>query len=142
MISNFWKTMRSSIVVFLFFYGCVGPPEPDHGLIENKPVVVNDVSAFSFLMRNDRHTFEEEYNFNFSNFNPNNTLTSSLIISEYAGKDTLFINLYDENYQSVYNYAINGNYSKIDNYSLKIPNKIIFRGNNFSGTIDYSLIVQ
>ena len=142
MMSNFWKTMRFSIIVFSFFYGCVGPPEPDHGLIENKPVVVNDVSAFSFLMRNDRHTFEEEYNFNFSNINPNNTLTSSLIISEYAGKDTLFINLYDDNNQSVYNYAINGNYSKIDNYSLRKPHKIIFRGNNFSGTIDYSLIVQ
>ena len=85
MMSNFWKTMRFSIVVFSFFYGCVGPPEPDHGLIENKSVVVNDVSVFSFLMRNDRHTFEEEYNFNFSNINPNNTLTSSLIISEYAG---------------------------------------------------------
>ena len=66
-MSNFWKTMRFSIIVFSFFYGCVGPPEPDHGLIENKPVVVNDLSAFSFLMRNDRHTFEEEYNFNFSN---------------------------------------------------------------------------
>ena len=76
------------------------------------------------------------------NINPNNTLTSSLIISEYAGKDTLFINLYDDNDQPVYNYAINNNYSKIDNYSLKIPHKIIFRGNNFSGTIDYSFIVQ
>merc|ERR1711991_1000519 len=93
-------------------------------------------------MRNDRHTFEEEYNFNFSNINSNKTLTSSLIISEYAGKDTLFINLYDDNDQSVYIYAINSNYSKIDNYSLKLPHKIIFRGNNFSGTIDYSLIVQ
>ena len=41
MMSNFWKTMRFSIIVFSFFYGCVGPPEPDHGLIENKPVVVN-----------------------------------------------------------------------------------------------------
>ena len=58
-------------------------------------------------MRNDRHTFEEEYNLNFSNINQNNTLTSSLIISEYTGKDTLFINLYDDNDQSVYNYVIN-----------------------------------
>jgi hypothetical protein len=53
------KKFLSFILLSYILSSCVGPPDPDHGLVENLPVVINTSSAFSFSVRGDNFTLDE-----------------------------------------------------------------------------------
>ena len=52
------------ISIILITLSCVGPPDPEHGLIENFPVIINTTKTFSFILRGVDYSFEEDYALN------------------------------------------------------------------------------
>ena len=133
--------MKNYSFLLLALFGCVGPSDPDHGLIVNKPVLINNDTAFSFTIRSKNHTFDEQYELSLTS-NGSQKIISSLIVSDYSGADTLLIELTDYNDDIIYNYNLNSNISILDDNSNVLPVKANIRLNNFSGIIDWSVVLK
>ena len=133
-------------IIFLLIYGCVGPPEPDDGLIDNLPSIINTSDAFSFSLRGDKYDFNESYDLSFI-LDSNSVLSTTLIINEFSGNDTTSIFLKNSLDSTLYWYLVLGNsvYSRIDTMSedpFSYPEKINVVGTQFNGVVDFQIIKQ
>ena len=78
------------LVAISLFYNCVGPPEPDDGLIDNLPFVINTAEVFTFALRGNAYDDEESYDLSFA-LDSNAVLATTLIVNEYSGSDSTSI---------------------------------------------------
>jgi hypothetical protein len=124
------------VVVIWNLSACVGPPGPDQGLVENLPVIINTNSAFSFLVRGDNYTFEENIDLSL-NLPDGKTVASTLIVTEFKSTDTTFIQLVDVDGLKIYDYMVNGNMTRVDQTASLKPKKAILQGNKFSGILEW-----
>ena len=86
-MNNFCLIWIFSTILCLFFYiGCVGPPEPDHWMEENRPGVTNSESFFSFQINSKNFSFNDHYTLDM-NFDSTTSLTIKLIVSEYSNSN-------------------------------------------------------
>jgi len=127
----------------LVYWNCVGPEEPLDGLIEDMAAVVNTANAFTFNLKGNKYTFDENYTLSMQ-ADTNSVLTTSLIVQNWTGRDTTRIFMIDEGDTTYSWFQITGNmiYTAVD--SLKdgmqnIPKKILFEGINFTGTLLFTL---
>ena len=133
-------------IIFLLIYGCVGPPEPDDGLIDNLPSIINTSDVFSFSLRGDKYDFNESYDLSFY-LDSNSVLSTALIINEFSGNDTTSIFLKNSLDSTLYWYLVLGNsvYTRSDTMSgdpLSYPEKINVVGTQFNGVVDFQIIKQ
>ena len=124
------------VVVIWNLSACVGPPGPDQGLVENLPVIINTNSAFSFLVRSDNYTFEENIDLSL-NLPDGKTVASTLIVTEFKSTDTTFIQLVDVDGLKIYDYMVNANMTRVDQTASLKPKKAILQGNKFSGILEW-----
>ena len=124
------------VVVIWNLSACVGPPGPDQGLVENLPVIINTNSAFSFLVRGDNYTFEENIDLSL-NLPEGKTVASTLIVTEFKSTDTTFIQLVDVDGLKIYDYMVNANMTRVDQTASLKPKKAILQGNKFSGILEW-----
>jgi hypothetical protein len=124
------------VVVIWNLSACVGPPGPDQGLVENLPVIINTNSAFSFLVRGDNYTFEENIDL-ILNLPDGKTVASTLIVTEFKSTDTTFIQLVDVDGLKIYDYMVNANMTRVDQTASLKPKKAILQGNKFSGILEW-----
>ena len=127
-------------------YGCVGPPEPDDGLIDNLPSIINTSNVFSFSLRGDKYDFNESYDLSFL-LDSNSLLSTTLIIDEFSGSDTTSIFVNNSSDSTLYWYLVLGNsvYTRSDTMSanfLSYPSKINVVGTQFNGVVDFQIIKQ
>jgi hypothetical protein len=127
--------------VFLFYIiSCVGPPEPDHGLVENLPVVINTNSAFSYSLRGDDYSIDESFDISLSL--TDGTLASTLIVTDYKNNDTTIVLLQDANGEDIYKYIISGNITRSDANTRIKPKKAIIQSNSFTGILSWTVTEQ
>ena len=124
------------VVVIWNLSACVGPPGPDQGLVENLPVIINTNSAFSFSVRADNYTFEENIDLSL-NLPEGKTVASTLIVTEFKSTDTTFIQLVDVDGLKIYDYMVNANMTRVDQTASLKPKKAILQGNKFSGILEW-----
>lgn len=124
------------VVVIWNLSACVGPPGPDQGLVENLPVIINTNSAFSFSVRGDNYTFEENIDLSL-NLPDGKTVASTLIVTEFKSTDTTFIQLVDVDGLKIYDYMVNANMTRVDQTASLKPKKAILQGNKFSGILEW-----
>ena len=134
------------VIISLLLYGCVGPPEPDDGLIDNLPSIINTSNVFSFSLRGDKYDFNESYDLSFL-LDSNSLLSTTLIIDEFSGSDTTSIFVNNSSDSTLYWYLVLGNsvYTRSDTMSanfLSYPSKINVVGTQFNGVVDFQIINQ
>tara|TARA_B110000014_G_scaffold238287_1_gene204834 strand:+ start:375 stop:794 length:420 start_codon:yes stop_codon:yes gene_type:complete len=134
------------VIISLLLYGCVGPPEPDDGLIDNLPSIINTSNVFSFSLRGDKYDFNESYDLSFL-LDSNSLLSTTLIIDEFSGSDTTSIFVNNSSDSTLYWYLVLGNsvYTRSDTMSanfLSYPSKINVVGTQFNGVVDFQIIKQ
>lgn len=132
------KKFLSFILLSYILSSCVGPPDPDHGLVENLPVVINTSSAFSFSVRGDNFTLDEAIDLSF-NLQAGKSVASTLIVTDWEGKDTTYVNLEDVNGSLIYKYIVTGNGTAIDQSATTSPKKALIKGSKFSGIITWTV---
>ena len=131
-------------VAISLFYNCVGPPEPDDGLIENLPFVINTAEVFTFALRGNSYDVEESYDLSFA-LDSNAVLSTTLIVNEFSGSDTTSIYVNNIADSTLLWYLILGNmvYTRSDvmgGNELGYPGKINVVGTNFNGVVDFQII--
>lgn len=135
-----------SLLIFLMLaISCVGPEEPLDGLYKNSPVVVNTNESFTFSLRGQNYSTEENYTLSFSLDNPIE-LTTVLVVTEFAGRstDTSFFNILNSNGVIISEYNLNSNINVAPIESVEvdnIPQKIYFKADNFSGLVQLVLAI-
>ena len=97
-----------NLFAFYFLLSCVGPPDPDHGFVENLPAVINTSSAFSFSVRGDNYIIDESIDLSLS-LQDGKSVASTLIVTDFKSSDTTMVILEDSNGGQIYKYAITGN---------------------------------
>ena len=132
------------LLAISLFYNCVGPPEPDDGLIDNLPFVINTSEVFTFALRGNSYDVDESYDLSFA-LDSNSVLTTTLIVNEYSGSDTTSIYINNSADSTLLWYLILGNmvYTRSDTMggnTLSYPEKINVTGKNFNGVIDFQII--
>ena len=132
------KKFLSFILLSYILSSCVGPPDPDHGLVENLPVVINTPSAFSFSVRGDNFTLDEAIDLSF-NLQAGKSVASTLIVTDWKGKDTTYVNLEDVNGSLIYKYTVTGNGTAIDQSDTTAPKKALIKGSKFTGIIAWTV---
>ena len=132
------------LIVISLFYNCVGPPEPDDGLIENLPFVINTADVFTFALRGNGYDGEESYDLSFA-LDSNVVLSTTLVVNEYSGSDTTSIYVNSSADSTLLWYLILGNmvYTRSDamgGNALGYPGKINVVGTNFNGVVDFQIV--
>ena len=138
--------MKHTYIFFSIYllYNCVGPPEPNDGLIDNLPSVINTAEVFTFALRGDAYDGEDSYNLSFT-LDSNAVLSTTLIVNEYSGNDSTSIYVNNSADSTLLWYLILGNmvYTRSDTMggnTLSYPEKINVTGKNFNGVIDFQII--
>ena len=136
------------IFVFLcwFIIGCVGPPDYSDGLLENIPAVINENDYFSLSLLGDKYTESKEWGL-LINANSTETLLTTLVIKDVnnSSTDSTFLFLINEFGDTAMNVRVLDEFvfSSIDSIiNIGIPSKVIFEGENFTGRIEYQIIIN
>ena len=132
------------LVAISLFYNCVGPPEPDDGLIDNLPFVINTAEVFTFALRGNSYDVDESYDLSFA-LDSNAVLSTTLVVNEYSASDSTLIYLNNSADSTLLGYLIQGNmvYTRSDTMGgneLGYPGKINVVGTNFNGVVDFQII--
>ena len=134
------------IFFLIFIQGCVGPPEYSDGLIENTPAVINETDYFSLSIFGDKYTEKLEWDLSF-NSNSTASLLTTLVTKDVnnSSTDSTFLLLMNELGDTVLNAFIMNEiiFTSLD--SLKFmgtPSKVVFESDNFSGRIEYQIIIN
>ncbi|HIN19602.1 MAG TPA: hypothetical protein EYM76_01860 [Candidatus Marinimicrobia bacterium] len=132
------------VACMLIFWNCVGPEDPIDGLLDDLPAVVNTVDAFTFNLKGNNYSFEEEYTLSMKP-DSNSVLTTSLIVTNWSGNDTSRIFMMNSGDTTYSWFQITGNltYSSIDSLTADAkyyPTKLLFEGIGFSGIMQFSLL--
>ena len=139
-LSNKYKAkVTPLLLVFCFLFSCVGPPDPDHGFVENLPAVINTSSAFSFSVRGDNYIIDESIDLSLS-LQDGKSVASTLIVTDFKSSDTTMVILEDSNGGQIYKYAITGNTTRVDESSTANPNKAVIQSTKFTGIMTWTVI--
>ena len=115
---------------------CVGPADPDHGLVENLPVVINKNDVFSLSLRADNFSFNEIFILSLS-IPSNKKILSTLIVTDFSSTDSSVIQILGENDSTIFNYLIESNKTLSSSSNYSAPKKGLISLNSFSGIIDW-----
>ena len=131
------------ITGFLVGWNCVGPPDPEHGLVENFPVVINTTNTFSFILRGENYSFEEDYALNLEVDTTDRVLTI-FVVKDFVGNDTTVLIQINQDSSKVWNtYSISSSpvseVTIIDSVDFPPPDSIFFTGYKFTGILEFIL---
>ena len=127
------KAFTASLLVFI---SCVGPADPDHGLVENLPAIVNKSDAFTFSLRADNFNYNESFPLSLS-ISSNKKMLSTLIISDFSSNDSSIIQILGDNDSVVFNYLINLNKTHSTSINYTNPKTASLKLNSFSGILNW-----
>jgi hypothetical protein len=136
------KTIKFKYSFILLFYiiSCVGPPEPDHGLVENLPAVINTNTAFSYSLRGDDYSIDESFDISLSL--TDGTIGSTLIVTDHKNSDTTIVLLQGDNGEEIYKYIVTGNTTRVNANSRAQPKKALIQSNSFTGILSWTITEQ
>lgn len=120
---------------------CVDPADQDFGLLENLPVVVNTPNVFTYTLKGRNNSFEEEYELNLI-LNNDASFSCTLIVTDYSGKDTIYVKLTGPEDELIFNGIVSGNILKVEQGLISAPDKFTFKGNKFSGLLEFVLALD
>lgn len=115
---------------------CVGPADPDHGLVENLPVVINKNDVFSLSLRADNFSINQIFTLSLS-IPSNKKILSTLIVTDFSSTDSSVIQILGENDSTIFNYMIESNKTLSSSSNYSAPKKGLISLNSFSGIINW-----
>ena len=134
------------IGIFVCFICCVDPPEYSDGLLENIPAVISEPDYFSLSVLGLDYTDKKEWNLEFTTDNDDILLTTIVVKNiNISSSDSTFLYLLNEQGDTMFIAGIlnNFNFSSYDSLSnIGIPYRVALDANNFTGNLDYQLIIE
>ena len=129
----------SFLTILIFTFACVGPAEPEGGLVDDIPFIINTESTFSFILKGNKYSFEESYDLALST-DSSDVIFTTVSITEWSGSDTVWATILTASDTVVTPYTFTANTSFVTNQAVTdstIPKKIVLVGNLFKGIFEF-----
>ncbi len=138
--------LQMVVIVFLFVSGCVGPPSYEDGLLENIPAVVNEPDYFSLSILGDEYSDKKEWDLLFTS-NPEDLLLTTFVTKDIniTPSDSTILYLINDLNDTVFNATLLNEFvfTSLDSITfIGNPKKVVFEANNFSGRLEYQIIIN
>ena len=133
-------------LTMMLMSSCVAPPDYADGLLENIPAIVDEQDYFSLSVFGEDYTEEKEWDLSLST-TEFDVVLSTLIIKELniGPEDSSFLFLETEAGDTIFTAALFSEMvwtSQDSIITIGSPKKVIFKGDNFSGRLEYQIIKQ
>ena len=124
---------------------CVSPPEYSDGLLENIPAIVDESDYFSISIFGEKLTQEYEWQMSLS-LTDSDILVQTLAVKDIASTpDSTFLYIVDAMNDTIKIFSILNELNWVSEDSVSnfgTPDKIVFSGKNFTGRLEYQLLIK
>ena len=128
----------------LLICGCVAPPDYSDGLLENVPAIVDETDYFSLSLLGDDYSEEKEWELSLTS-DSTDTILTTLVLADLSISDTdsSILFMMNDSGDTIFQPILSGNVvwsSEIAIQLIGSPKIISFKGDNFSGRLEYQIL--
>ena len=128
----------------LLIGGCVAPPDYSDGLLENVPAVVDETDYFSLSLLGDDYSEEKEWELSLTS-DSTDTILTTLVLADLniSNTDSSILFMMNDSGDTVFQPILLGNIvwsSDIVVNLIGSPKIISFKGDNFTGRLEYQIL--
>ena len=130
--------------IILFIGGCVAPPDYSDGLLENVPAIVDETDYFSLSLLGDDYSEEKEWELSLTS-DSTDTILTTLILADLniSNTDSSILFMMNDSGDTVFQPILLGNIVWSSDIAINLigsPKKISFKGDNFTGRLEYQIL--
>ena len=130
--------------IFLFIGGCVAPPDYSDGLLENVPAIVDETDYFSLSLLGDDYSEEKEWELSLTS-DSTDTILTTLVLADLniSNTDSSILVMMNDSGDTVFQPILLGNVVWSSDIAINLigsPKKISFKGDNFTGRLEYQIL--
>ena len=134
--------------ILLLIGGCVAPPDQADGLLENIPAIVDETDYFSLSLLGDDYSAEKEWELSLTSASTDTILTTLVLADlNISNTDSSFLFMMNDSGDTIYPIPFQpillGNVvwsSEIAIQLIGSPKIISFKGDNFTGRLEYQIL--
>ena len=128
----------------LLIGGCVAPPDYSDGLLENVPAIVDETDYFSLSLLGDDYSEEKEWELSLTS-DSTDTILTTLVLADLNISNTYSSILFmmNDSGDTVFQPILLGNIVWSSDIAVKLigsPKIISFKGDNFTGRLEYQIL--
>ena len=128
----------------LLFGGCVAPPDYSDGLLENVPAIVDETDYFSLSLLGDDYSEEKEWELSLTS-DSTDTILTTLVLADLSisNTDSSILFMMNDSGDTVFQPILLGNVVWSSDIAVNLigsPKKISFKGDNFTGRLEYQIL--
>ena len=128
----------------LLFGGCVAPPDYSDGLLENVPAIVDETDYFSLSLLGDDYSEKKEWELSLIS-DSTDTILTTLVLADLniSSTDSSILFMMNDSGDTVFQPILLGNIVWSSDIAVKLigsPKIISFKGDNFTGRLEYQIL--
>jgi hypothetical protein len=128
----------------LLIGGCVAPPDYSDGLLENIPAIVDETDYFSLSLLGDDYSEEKEWELSLTS-DSTDTILTTLVLADLniSNTDSSILVMMNDSGDTVFQPILLGNVVWSSDIAINLigsPKKISFKGDNFTGRLEYQIL--
>ena len=128
----------------LLIGGCVAPPDYSDGLLENIPAIVDETDYFSLSLLGDDYSEEKEWELSLIS-DSTDTILTTLVLADLNinNTDSSILFMMNDSGDTVFQPILLGNVVWSSDIAVNLigsPKIISFKGDNFTGRLEYQIL--
>ena len=128
----------------LLIGGCVAPPDHSDGLLENIPAIVDEANYFSLSLLGDDYSEEKEWELSLTS-DSTDTILTTLVLADLSisNTDSSILFMMNDSGDTVFQPILLENVVWSSDIAVNLigsPKKISFKGDNFTGRLEYQIL--
>ena len=145
LIPSFLEKITFRMTCFLLLIGgCVAPPDHSDGLLENIPAIVDETDYFSLSLLGDDYSEEKEWELSLTS-DSTDTILTTLVLADIniSNTDSSILFMMNDSGDTVFQPILLGNVVWSSDIAVNLigsPKKISFKGDNFTGRLEYQIL--
>ena len=128
----------------LLIGGCVAPPDYSDGLLENVPAIVDETDYFSLSLLGDDYSEDKEWELSLIT-DSTDTILTTLVLADLniSNTDSSILFMMNDSGDTVFQPILLGNVVWSSDIAVNLigsPKIISFKGENFTGRLEYQIL--
>jgi len=128
----------------LLIGGCVAPPDYSDGLLENVPAIVDETDYFSLSLLGDDYSEEKEWELSLTT-DSTDTILTTLVLADLSisNTDSSILFMMNDSGDTIFQPILLENVVWSSDIAVNLigsPKKISFKGDNFTGRLEYQIL--
>ena len=141
---SFRRINQGIFSILLLISGCVAPPDYSDGLLENIPAIVDETDYFSLSLLGDDYSEEKEWELSLTS-DSTDTILTTLVLADLniSNTDSSILFMMNDSGDTIFQPILLGNIVWSSDIAVNLigsPKIISFKGDNFTGRLEYQIL--